>query len=78
MRLIRWNSNLPPERLRGRGRDVVWRAYKWLSTGDVLSSGRRWNDQIIEGFYTPLAYIIVAPLAFVFWLIQIAHSTKRS
>jgi hypothetical protein len=71
VRLTQQNSNLPPE-------NVVWRAYKWPRKRDVPSSRRRWNDQIIEVFYTPLVYIIVAPLAFVFWLIQIAHRTKRS
>jgi hypothetical protein len=45
---------------------------------EEMSSGRRWNDQIIEVFYTPLVYLIVTPLAFVFWLIQIAHRTKRN
>ena len=39
------------------------------------SSGRRWNDKIIEVLYTLLAYLIVSPLAFVLWLIQIAHRT---
>jgi hypothetical protein len=78
VRLTQRNSNLPPEKRRGRGRGVVWRAYKWPSRGDVLSSGRRRNDQIIEIFYTPLVYLIVAPLAFVFRLIQIAHRTNRS
>jgi hypothetical protein len=78
VRLTQRNSNLPPEKRRGHGRGVVWRGYKWPRKGDVLSSGRRWNDQIIEVFYTPVVYIIVAPLAFVFWLIQIAHRAKRS
>jgi hypothetical protein len=78
VRLTQRNSNLPPEKRRRRGRGVVWRAYKWSSIGDILSSGRSWNDQIIEVFYTPLIYLIVAHLAFVFWLIQIAHRTKRS
>ena len=78
VRLTQRNSNLPPENRRGRGRGVVWRAYKWPRKGDALSSGRCRNDQIIEVFCIPLAYIIVAPLAFVFWLIQSAHRIKRS
>jgi hypothetical protein len=78
VRLTQRNSNLPPEIRRGPSRGVVWRAYKWPSKGDVLSSRGRWNDQIIEVLYTPLVYIIVTPLAFVLWLIQIAHRTKRS
>ena len=78
VRLTQRNSNLPPEKRRGHDRGVVWRAYKWPSRGDVLSSGRRCNNQIIEVLYTLLAYLIVAPLAFVLWLIQIAHRTNRS
>jgi hypothetical protein len=77
--LTRRSPNLPPEERRGTRRGVVWRIYKWSNKGDILSSGRRrWNDQIIEVVYTPLVYIIVTPLAFVFWLIQIKNGTKRS
>jgi hypothetical protein len=70
VRLFRRNSNLPPEKRRGRD--------KWPSKGDILSSKRRWIDHIIEVFYTPLVYMIVTPLAFAFWVIEIAHRTKRS
>ena len=70
--LIRRSSNLPPEK-RTPGRGVVGRAYQRPS---IRRSERRWN--IIEVFYTVLVYTIVAPLAFMFWLIQILHGTRWS
>ena len=70
--LIRRSSNLPPEK-RTPGRGVVGRVYQRPS---IRRSERRWN--IIEVFYTVLVYTIVAPLAFMFWLIQILHGTRWS
>ena len=70
--LIRRSSNLPPEK-RTPGRGVVGRAYQRPS---IRRSERRWN--IIEVFYTVLVYTIVAPLAFMFWFIQIVHGTRWS
>jgi hypothetical protein len=69
------SSNPPPKKhgllwylFRGPGHFAVYIAYKFLRRGQVLGSGRRWNDPFIEVFYSLLIYQCLAPFAFILWL----------
>jgi hypothetical protein len=60
---------------RGPGHFAVYIAYKFPRRGQVLGSGRRWNDPFIEVFCSLLIYLCLAPFALISWLVLTADTT---